>query len=496
LAGGLLVLVAGLLLFTRLSCPLLEPEEARYAEIPRQMLAEGRFVEPVWRGLPYYQKPPLLYWLVMGSYTLLGVHDWAARLVPSTAALLTVLVTFWWGKRTVGLGAGLAGALILCLSARFIYLGRMLAMDGLLCLWVVVALATAHVALSGLALRRGWWLLSAAACGLGLLTKGPVALALVLVPVLAYQALDRRSARTGWGPWLAYGGLALGLAGPWYTAMAFHDPEAASTFFWLHNVQRFLDPLDHARPLWFYLPALWIGMLPWTLLLVPLAKFLVRRSARAAARRPPALGFFLLAFLWGLAFYSMAGCKRAGYILPVMPPLALVLGTYLAAALPRRKLARFSLSGLWLPARWTLFPYRAMAVFALLFIAVHQLLPGYYRRFAVRGQVRPHQELAADRRIPVACYPHAWDSVSFYLRRDDVRVYTPDRRAQLIADLRARPQTLLFVKSEHYLDDLLRSLPPALEFVACRRRGEIVTSGLVRRRALPQRAQRTQRIEE
>src|SRR5205807_5484966 len=90
----LLGLIAGLLFFTRLSCPLLEPEEARYAEIPRQMLAEGRFVEPVWHGVPYYQKPPLLYWLVMASYRLFGVHDWAARLVPAAAALLTVLATY------------------------------------------------------------------------------------------------------------------------------------------------------------------------------------------------------------------------------------------------------------------------------------------------------------------------------------------------------------------------------------------------------------------
>src|SRR5207237_5910008 len=91
--------------------------------------------------------------------------------------------------------------------------------------------------------------------------------------------------------------------------------------------RRCLDPVDHARPGWFYLPGLVVGMLPWTLL-VPLAIFLARRSA---ARRPQALGFFLLAFLWCLGFYSAAGCKRAGYILPAMPLLALLLGTYLAA---------------------------------------------------------------------------------------------------------------------------------------------------------------------
>jgi dolichol-phosphate mannosyltransferase len=479
----LLVLVAGLLFFTRLSCPLLEPEEARYAEIPREMLAEGRFVEPVWHGAPYYQKPPLLYWLVMGSYALCGVHDWAARLVPGGAALLTVLVTFWWGKRTVGLPAGLAGALLLCLSARFVYQGRMLTMDGLLCLWVVAALATAHVAVAGGTLRRGWWLLSSAACGLGLVTKGPVALVLVLVPLLAHQSLDRRSARLGWRPWLAYAAVAVGLAGPWFALMAFRDAEAAGAFFWLHNVRRFLDPVDHAKPLWFYLPELLVGMLPWTLLLVPLAKFLARRSARTAARRPPALGFFLLALLWCLGFYSAAGCKRAGYVLPAMPPLALMLGTYLAATLPRRWLVQegvgFRGRQRTALAAWGL---GAAAVFLLLLVGIHQLLPAYHRRFALRRQVLVHQSLAADRLLAVACYPHRWDSVSFYLRRDDVREYNPGRRAQFIADLRARPRTLIFVKSQHYLNDLLRSFPSSLEFVPCQRRGAVITSGLVRSR--------------
>src|SRR5262245_12271845 len=180
-AWPLVVLVAAaLLFFTRLSAPLLEPDEARYAEIPRQMLAEGRWLVPVLHGQPFYDKPPLLHWLVMGSYQAFGVHDWAARLVPATAGFLLVLVTYLWGRHALGPRAALVGSLMLCLSARFVYMGRMLAMDGLLCLWVVTALAAGHRALSGPAPRWGWWLLSAAACGLGILTKGPVTLVLVV----------------------------------------------------------------------------------------------------------------------------------------------------------------------------------------------------------------------------------------------------------------------------------------------------------------------------
>src|SRR5262249_45277613 len=111
LCVALLTGVAGSLFFIRLGCPLLEPEEARYAEIPRQMLVEGSFAIPVLHGEPYYHKPPLLYWLIMASYSVFGVHDWAARLVPGCAGLCTVLVVFWWGKTVVNTRAGFLGAL-------------------------------------------------------------------------------------------------------------------------------------------------------------------------------------------------------------------------------------------------------------------------------------------------------------------------------------------------------------------------------------------------
>ena len=111
-----LIVAAGLLFFSRLESPLLEPEEALYAEIPRQMLLNGEWVVPLRHGQADYQKPPLLYWLIMALYSVFGVHEWSARLVPGAAAVGAILVTFWWGNRTLGFRAGIAGALILCLS--------------------------------------------------------------------------------------------------------------------------------------------------------------------------------------------------------------------------------------------------------------------------------------------------------------------------------------------------------------------------------------------
>ncbi|MCI0460866.1 MAG: glycosyltransferase family 39 protein [Gemmataceae bacterium] len=520
--------MASVLFFTRLTCPLLEPEETRYAEIPRQMLAQGRLLEPVWHGQPYYHKPPLLYWLVMAVYAVCGVYDWSARLVPALAGVATVLVAYLWGRHAAGRWAGFLGALVLCLSARFVYLGRMLGCDGLLCLWVVVALAAAHAAVSTGRLRWLWWLLSALASGLGLLTKGPVALVLVLPPLMLFQILDRRAARPRLVPLLAYLAVALGVAAPWYVAVAVQAPEAASAFVWQHNLLRYVAPLDHGKPLWFYLPPLLLGTLPWSLLLVPLTRLLVRREPDTADRRPPALGLFLLASGWCVLFFSLSGCKRPGYVLPALPPLALALGCYLAGSVEwgmtgaverGTTMARLALGvALWLgivgsviavivgvwPAVaggvaagllavgwgvWAWYRLRlsaaltwglcAAVVFAVFLTAICEVLPGYHRRFGLRGQVRCHRALAAEPGVAVVCYPRRWDSVSFYLGRDDVRVYGTAERAELFADLSERPTTLVFVSCRH-LEEFRAALPAGLEFAAHGRAGGFAVAGIVR----------------
>jgi len=465
----LLVLAAGLLCFWRLDCPLQEPEETLYAEVSRQMLVEDSFVVPLRHGREFYDKPPLLYWLVIGSYELFGVHDWAARLVPAGAAFLCVLATYLWGKATVGPRAALAGALMLCLAPRYAQMARMVTMNALLTLWVVAALAAAHQALRGGVLRRRWWLLSALACGLGFLSKGPVAVALVAVPVMLYQLLDRRAARAGLGWWVAYGAVVLLVALPWFVALAVRDPGFVHYFVWVHHVRRYVDPIDHPQPFWYYGPQLLLGMMPWTLLLPGLVKHLAGRAAPEAPQRGGDLGLFLLAASWALAFFSAAGCKRPSYILPVMPPLALALGCYVDAAC---RLGRLR------PAYWA---GAAVATFVLLLAAAEFLLPWYADRYSVRARVEPHAAACADG-VPVLCYPHLWDGVSFYLQRNDVQVFRAEELADLLSALERQRRALVVIKEDASLERFLAALPPALEFVACSRQHPVAV-GWVRPRA-------------
>jgi len=453
---ALVPLVAGILLLGRLPCPLLEPEEARYAEIPRQMLATGHYVTPVLHGQPYYQKPPLLYWLVMASYAIFGVHDWAARLIPCAAAMAIVALTWGWAQRRSAGRSGWISGLVLCLSPAFIYRSPLLSMDTVLALCVLAALAAAHEALAGTVLKRRWWLCAGVACGLGVLTKGPVALLLVSTPIAALRLVNSSCPRVSGRAWLGFLGVVVLVAGPWFATVAARDPEAAAAFFWMHNVQRFVAPFDHVKPVWYFLPELLAGMLPWTLWLIPLLRerlkgkpILVTRSVTSTVG-----ALVPLALVWCVLFFSLSGCKRPAYILPALPLLAMVLGAYLAEKLPRS------------------LPALGGTAFALLLAGVVLYLPAYHRKFSLREQVVGQRALA--RTLPVACYPRRWDSVSFYLERPPVRLYTRTEKAHLCRDLEERGECLIFVKAA-FLDDFQAALPETLEFQPrCPRDGNVI----------------------
>ncbi|MBI2807542.1 MAG: glycosyltransferase [Planctomycetes bacterium] len=539
LMGALLAMTCALF-FARLDHALLEPEEARYAEIPRQMLQEGRLLTPVLHGADYWQKPPLLYWLVMGSYKIFGVYDWSARLVPCLAGVLTVLVSAAWGWRVLGFWPGLVGGVILSLSARFLYLAGMLSMDGLLCFFVVAGLACGHLALTDDGRRRVFLALAAMACGLGILTKGPVALVLIAVPLGAWAFLDRRGRLPSKLEGVGALALTAGIALPWFVFMAMQAPASAEEFVWLHHLLRYVAPLDHEKPVWFFVPSLLLGMLPWSLLLAPMLGYLTRRSWRMSQRRPAGLGFLLLAFGWCVLFFSLSGCKRPGYILPAFPLLALALGTFVTHGLPwnrwihlaawrkagsyrdARRLARrlvlttaamgvtislaSALSGLctWreagfvtlgigaigativcMPARlpgWTAWTGCVTGVFLLLALGQSLWLPDYHARFGLRRQMEIVAEYEQDEELPILSYPKRYDSIAFYSGRRQIDSYTPAELAKFMHDLQAHGKALVFVRREGSLRELLGALPDHLEVEILNSRDDFVVVGLVRPR--------------
>jgi 4-amino-4-deoxy-L-arabinose transferase-like glycosyltransferase len=444
----ILIAVPGLLLYPCLSFHLFEPDEGRYAEVPREMLARGEWVIPYLQGEPYLDKPPLFYWLVMLSYRAFGIHDWSARLVPALAIHGCVLVTYLLGRRMLGERAAFWGALALGLAPGFISMGRLLVLDGLLTFWVVLSLFAAFEAVRGQRLRWEWWLLAAVACGLGVLTKGPIAVLLLVPPLWLHARLTGKALHTGWLANLALVAVILAVALPWYLALTLRRPQFAAYFLWEHNVVRFLSPFDHLEPFWYYGPILLAGFLPGTLLLVPFLRYLLSGRSNVAQRRCPELGFVLLAGGWCVLFFTLSGCKLPTYILPAFPLLALALGYYLAGSR-------------WEQSRWTAAAVGAAIV--LLGLAHFAAVPWYAHYHSPWSRPDAVQRYCADPRTPVVCYPRNCDSVSFYLSRDDLRSYRSKETPEMIAFLMQQPRTVMLFTHRHALKTLQMILPPELQ---------------------------------
>jgi len=440
----LLLVLPAVLLYPCLAFPLFEPDEGRYAEIPREMLQRGELVVPYLQGEPYLDKPPLFYWLVMLSYRVFGPSAGAARLVPALAVHGCVLLTYLLGRRLVGARAACWGAIFLAVAPGFAGMGRLLLLDGVLTFCLTLALLALFEALRGERLRWGWWLLAAAACGLAVLTKGPVALILMALPMWAQRRLAGSSWRVDRRALLAFLAVVLAVALPWFIAVCLRLPNFAGYFLWHHNVVRFLQPFDHIQPVWFYIPVVLFGLVPATLLLVPLLRFLFTGDEAAARRRPPELGFLLLAGLWCILFFSVSGSKLPTYVLPAFPPLALAFGQLVTARD-------------WDRRRWPIVLVGASFVFmALAHLAV---LPWYAQQRAPLGRPDEVRELCREPDVAIICFPRSCDSVSFYLGRDDVRSFREKQMVQLLDALHEQPRTVVLCTHRHTLKGLRAALP-------------------------------------
>lgn len=316
----LLLLTAALLLLRLGDVPLVGPDEPRYARVAVEMHRAGEWVTPTLQGRPWLEKPVLYYWLAGGAFALLGETEAAARLPSLAAALLLVGFTALCGARLYGSAAGLHAGFVLGTSLLVFGYGRAAAMDMLLAATVSAGLGL--VALRRLRIAGPAAIPAAYVCfALATLAKGPIGFllpGLVVVADLAWTR-DRRFLRE----LLSLPGLLLFalVAGSWYVPILLDQGRAFVDVFLLnHNVERFTSTIHrHPGPHWYYLPVLVAGLFPWSGLLLPAA-------ACTHPRRAPADRFVLLWLLLPLLFFSAAGSKLPGYILPCLPPLALLMG--------------------------------------------------------------------------------------------------------------------------------------------------------------------------
>ena len=345
LAGGfsrrswlLLAFVFAIIWFANLDVRKLQhPDEGRYAEIAREMVATGDYVTPRLNGIKYFEKPPLQYWLTAASFRAFELDEWTARLPSALSGFLTLVIVGYVGSVIASPVAGAYAAVALAGCVWPFGVAHMVTLDALLTFWLTLALGSfllaQHQGVSP-GRRRAWILLAWAATAGGMLTKGLVALVIPFCTLVLHTLVTRDVA-----PWKrlhVVPGLLLFLAlsAPWFIVVSSRNPDFARFFFIHEHFERFLTT-EHRRTgaWWYFLPLLAVGLLPWT------GFFLwdLRRSWRSASAQGTFawVRFCLLWCAFVLVFFSASGSKLPSYILPIFPAAALVLGAALERATVR-----------------------------------------------------------------------------------------------------------------------------------------------------------------
>lgn len=326
-----LLLAFGLIWFSNLDYrKLVNPDEGRYAEIPREMVASGDWTTPRLNDIKYFEKPALQYWATAAAYTLFGEHQWTARLWSALTGFLGVLMVFFTGRRLFGQEAGWNAALVLGSSLLYVLIGHINTLDmgvSFLLSAAVCAFCLAQSEVSNARKHRRWMLAAWAALALAVLSKGLIGLVLPGAALVLYILVERDWRLPGRMHLVPGLSLFFLITVPWFVAVSLANPEFARFFFIHEHFERFLTRA-HGRyqAPYYFIPVLLAGMLPWTVTLVD--------ALARAWKREPEKSFQVQRFLllWAavvFVFFSASSSKLVSYILPMIPALALLTGARL-----------------------------------------------------------------------------------------------------------------------------------------------------------------------
>ncbi len=293
----------------------LAPDEPRYASIGRDMAVSHDFITPRLDHQPWFEKPPLVYWMVALGRLARLPDEWAARL--PVVLLSVIFLAFFYAalEQEFSRRIAFAATAILSTSAGWVAYSSVAVND-----LPMTAFFSAAMLVALFQTRRESGYLAGALLGLSILAKA-------FVPVVLFVPVFLIARRTRW---TMIAGCIL-VAAPWHLLAGARNGGAFwQDYLWKQQILRFFSPsLQHVQPFWYYVPVLLAGLFPWT----PLAGLLVRRKTFEDVR----VRFLVAWLLYALVFFSIARNKLPGYVLPLLPPLAIVLAIGLDRAGAARK---------------------------------------------------------------------------------------------------------------------------------------------------------------
>jgi len=307
---------------------LIPSDEGRYAEMAREMLVTGDWVTPRYNGYKYFEKPPLQVWATAATFQAFGIGDWQARLWTALTGFLTILAIGFTGARIYNPRAGWIAALVLASSPMWVISGHFNSLDMGLSAFLVAALCslllaqTSHNKTSS----RNWMWACWVFMALATLSKGLIGAAIPAMVFIAYSI-----SAWDWKIWTRlrlFSGIVIYLliTAPWFVLIAQRNPEFLEFFFIHEHLQRFTqDTHSRTGPIYYFVPLLIIGALPWVLQIPGSIA-----QAWQERRREFSSGWLLVCwFVIIFTFFSVSHSKLPGYIIPIFPALALLIGSRL-----------------------------------------------------------------------------------------------------------------------------------------------------------------------
>jgi len=322
----LLLMIYGLLWFGTLNYRHLIPsDEGRYAEMAREMLLTGDWVTPRYNGYQYFEKPPLQVWATAATFQVFGIGDWQARLWTALTGFLTILAIGFTGTRIYNARAGWLAAVVLASSPMWVISGHFNSLDMGLSAFLIAALCslllaqTSHNKISS----RNWMWACWVFMALATLSKGLIGAAIPAMVFIAYSI-----STWDWKIWARlrlFSGtiIYLLITAPWFVLVAQRNPEFLEFFFIHEHLQRFTqDTHSRTGPIYYFVPLLLIGALPWVLQIPGSIA-----QAWQERKREFSSGWLLVCwFVVIFVFFSVSHSKLPGYIIPIFPALALLIG--------------------------------------------------------------------------------------------------------------------------------------------------------------------------
>jgi len=303
--------------------PVIIPDEDRYGEVPREMIASGNWIAPHLNGVRYFEKPVMGYWLNALSISVFGENEFAIRFPSAISAGISALLMLILFRRYSHSEFQPVFATLIFLTCFEVYgIGVFSVLDSILSMFLTAAIASYFYYY--MEKKKIWLVLFGICCGLAFLTKGFLAFAVpivVIVPFMLWEGQWKDLLKTAWIPIAT----AILISLPWCVMIHLRESDFWHYFFWIEHIKRFTaDDAQHVSPFWYFIPGIIGGAMPWTFLSPAVISGLKNNL------KTPLIRYALCWAVCPFLFFSISRGKLLTYILPCFPPLAVLMSAGLS----------------------------------------------------------------------------------------------------------------------------------------------------------------------